>query len=223
MTTGSRRTYDHRVKEQIICTGDPDLFPDLDIPRSTALSWIRRGLGEVVSLDDDREEEAVLRDRVAKLENRVSGLTALLKLVLALLRVSGFKLDSCRVPDATATAKRILLCAVNRARRSMRLSAALRVLRLSPARYHAWVRAEAPCNLDDRSSCPRSMPQRLTYDEVEAIGEMVQSTLHRHMSIRALALHAQRVGKVFAQPHISVSQINAYVRCPRQYWRRPRY
>jgi transposase InsO family protein len=44
------------------------------------------------------------------------------------------------------------------------------------------------------------MPQRLTYGEVEVIGGMVQSTEHRHMSIRGLALHAQRIGKVFAHP-----------------------
>jgi putative transposase len=44
------------------------------------------------------------------------------------------------------------------------------------------------------------MPQRLTYGEVEVIGGMVQSTEHRHMSIRGLALHAQRVGKAFAHP-----------------------
>jgi hypothetical protein len=49
----SRRAYDHRIKEQIIRAGNPDLLPELEIPRSTAVSWIRRGLGEVVSLDPD--------------------------------------------------------------------------------------------------------------------------------------------------------------------------
>jgi hypothetical protein len=47
----SRRAYDHRIKEQIIRTGNPDLLPELEIPRSTAVSWIRRGPREVVSLD----------------------------------------------------------------------------------------------------------------------------------------------------------------------------
>jgi len=126
MTTRSRRTYDHRVKEQIIRTRNPDLFPELGIPRSTALSWIRRGPGGVVSFDDDREKGAVLRDRIARLENRISMLTALLRLVFALQRVSGFKLEFCRVPSAVA--KRTRLGAVNRARPSMPLSAALRVL-----------------------------------------------------------------------------------------------
>jgi hypothetical protein len=140
-----------------------------------------------VSLDSD-DGGLALRDRVAKLERRVAMLTAVLRLVLALLRVSGFTLELARVPDAAG--KRRLLGAIERARRAMPLSSALRVLRLSSARYHAWVRAEEGCTLDDRPSCPRSMPQRLTYGEVEVIGGMVQSTEHRRMSIRGLALHA---------------------------------
>ena len=198
MSHRSRRVYDHRIKEQIIRAGDPELFPELEIPRSTAVSWIRRGLGEIVSLVQADGGEPALRERIAKLQGRVAMLTAVLRLVLALLRVSGFSFELSRVSDAAG--KRRLLGAVERARRTMPLSAALRVLRLSSARYHVWARAEEVCTLDDRPSCPRSMPQRLTYGEVEVIGGMVQSTEHRHMSIRGLALHAQRIGKVFAHP-----------------------
>ena len=198
MSHRPRRAYDHRIKEEIIRAGDPELYPELEIPRSTAVSWIRRGLGEIVSLVQADGGEPALRERIAKLEGRVAMLTAVLRLVLALLRVSGFSLERSRVPDAAG--KRRLLGAVERARRAMPLSAALRVLRLASARFHVWVRAEEVCTLDDRPSCPRSMPQRLTYSEVEAIGGMVQSTEHRHLSIRSLALHAQRIGKVFAHP-----------------------
>ena len=43
MSHRERRTYDHRIKAQIIATGDPTLFRELGIPRSTAVSWIRFG------------------------------------------------------------------------------------------------------------------------------------------------------------------------------------
>jgi hypothetical protein len=130
-----RRRYDHRIKEQIIRASSPDLFPELEIPRSTAASWIRRGLAEVVSLDADAGVSE-LRTRVARLERRIAMLTAVLRLALALLRVSGFQLELARVADAAG--KRRLMGAIERARRSMPLSAALRVLGLSSARYHAW-------------------------------------------------------------------------------------
>ena len=198
MTHRERRSYDHRIKAQVAATGDPNLFPELQIPRSTALSWIRRGVGEVVVVEPGIKVENHHLDRIAKLEHRVSMLTAVLRLVLALLRVSGFGLDVNRIPNAGG--KQRLLSAVERARKIMPLTAALRVLGLSAGRYHDWVERQQGCALDDRSSCPRSKPQILTHQEVGAIGDMVQSKDYRHMSIRGLALHAQRVGKVFAHP-----------------------
>jgi transposase InsO family protein len=152
---------------------------------------------------------------MANLEQRIAMLTAVLRLMLALLRASGYELERARVPDAAT--KRHLLSAIGRARTAMPLAAALRVLRLSSARYYAWVRAEDACTLDDRPSCPRSIVQRLTYREIEAIGDIVQSTEHRHMSIRGLALHAQRISKVFAHPATWSKLIRE------RGWRRPRF
>jgi len=213
MAKRSPRVYDHRLREQVVRTGDPDLFPELGIPRKTALSWIRRGAREVVTLEDEAWAPAY-HVRIAKLERRVAMLSAILRLVLTLLRISGFELDRARVPDAAD--KRRLLNAVERARKAMPLWAALRVLHLSSSRYHAWVGADNGCALDDRPSCPRSNVQRLTFDEVQAIGDMVQSQEHRHMSIRGLALHAQRIGRVFAHPGTWGKLIR------QRGWRRPR-
>ena len=72
----------------------------MQIPRSTAVSWIRRGLVKSVSLVREDGGERPLRERIAKVEGRVAMLTAVLRLVLALLRVSGFSLERSRVPDA---------------------------------------------------------------------------------------------------------------------------
>src|SRR5512133_1462543 len=153
-------------------------------------------------------------NQVAKLERRISMLTAVLRLALALLRVSDFKLQLSRI--VSADAKRRLLGAVERAREVMPLEAALRVLGLSAARYHDWIGRQRSCTLDDHSSCPRSKPQRLTFEEVEAIGELVLSKDYRHMSVRTLALHAQRDGRVFAHPGTWAKLIRS------RGWRRPR-
>jgi len=45
----SKRTYDHRVRNAIARTGNPSLFPELNIPRTTAQQWIREGEKEVVT------------------------------------------------------------------------------------------------------------------------------------------------------------------------------
>ena len=96
------------------------------------------------------------------------------------------------------------------------LRVALRIARLSPSRYHGWRRGETRCELDDRSSCPRSTPTRLTAAEARAVKEMVESNDHRHLSLRALALYAQRIGRVVASP----STWSRLVR--KGGWRRPR-
>lgn len=91
----------------------------------------------------------------------------------------------------------------------------LRVVRLSPSRYHGWNREEQ-CALDDRSSCPQSSPQQLTATEISAIQELVTSTEYRHVPTGTLARLAQRLGKVFA----SASTWYRLVRD--HHWRRPR-
>ena len=66
---------------------------------------------------------------------------------------------------------------------------------LSSSRDYSWKREEE-CGLDDVRSCPRSSPQQLTYDEVEAIKEMVTSDEYRHVPTATLAILAQRIGTV---------------------------
>jgi hypothetical protein len=125
-------------------------------------------------------------------------LGAVVGLLIAMLRVSKVRFDYERLPEDDA--KRTFLRAIERAGRVLPLNAALRIARLSPSSYRLWCRSEAGCDLDDQSSCPRVVPTRLTAREVENMREMVESSDHRHMSLRALALHAQRVGKVIASP-----------------------
>ena len=159
-TSPCRKAYDHRLRDITCEEGDPTLFRDLGVPRSTAASWIRRGQRPVVSAQ-----------------------------LLALDQ---------RVPDAAA--KRSILDAVAHATKAIPLAVALRVLRLSAARYHEWNKRPQDCSLDDRTSCPRTSPTQLTTKEISDIKDMVVSQKYRHMGIRSLALRAQRIGRVFVSP-----------------------
>jgi putative transposase len=209
-----RRTYDYRIQEAICESGDRDLFPELNIPRSTIRSWIHRGATEVVSRDLAKDDRGELVAEIEKLRRRTALLGAVVGLLIALLRVSKVQLDYERLPEGDA--KKILLRAIERARKVLPLSAALRITCLSASRYHGWCRAEAGCDLEDQPSCPRVVPTRLTPDEIENMRKMVESNDHRHMSLRALALHAQRIGKVLASP-------STWYRLVRmEGWRRPR-
>jgi transposase InsO family protein len=67
-------------------------------------------------------------------------------LAFLLVRLSGFHLDSRRVPDGAA--KRSILDAVAHATKAIPLAVALRVLRLSAASYHEWSKRPRDCSLD---------------------------------------------------------------------------
>ena len=157
--------------------------------------------------------ELELQQEILTLRRRVQKLAALLQLVLAVLRVSGFTLSHERLPDGRAKVR--ILRAVDRARECIPLRALLRFLRLSPSRFHAWRRQDA-CALDDQASCPRTSPHRLTPSEVQAIEAMVTSPDYRHVPTGTLAVLAQRLGTVWASSSTWYHLVRKYG------WRWPR-
>ena len=156
---------DHRLREAVCDAGDPALLDScVAIPRSTARSWLRRGRPRVVTLDEGEFEVAELRLQIAMLERRIEEygkamrrLAAVARLWRAQLAALGVSLERARVPEAPA--KMRILEAVTRASAVLPLVMILQVLKLSSARYHAWLRAQNECGLADRSSCPKSFSQ----------------------------------------------------------------
>ena len=197
-TSRPQQRYDHRLRDLVQRTGDPSIATDLGVPRSTARGWLGATPKGVVTLDPADLTEPELRQEILMLRRRVEKLAALLRLALALLRASGFRLSGERLPDGPA--KRRILRAVDRARECLPLRAVLRFLGLSPSRFHAWRRRQTACSLDDQSSCPRTSPHRLTRAEIQAIGDMVTSAAYRHVPTGTLAVLAQRLGNVSASP-----------------------
>ena len=215
-TPQPRRAYDHRLREQVLRTGTRALTRHLAIPRSTVSTWRRRGLRPVTTIEPLEQDRQHLLDLVAKLDRRARILAAVVRILLALLRASGFTLAGGRLPEGAAKAG--ILLAISTATPVLPLAKILQIVHLEPGRYHAWnSRASAlACGLDDRSSCPRTSPSQLTPTEVADIKNMVLAPEKRHMSLRTLALHAQRIGKVFASATTWAKLVRE------RGWRRPR-
>src|SRR5437764_9572232 len=128
-----RRAYDHRLRDHVCRTGARALGHRLHVPRSTISSWKRRGLRAVVShelFDHDRQQ---LLSNVEKLEKRARILAATVRLLLALLRVSGFRLVGERLSQGATKAS--ILRAVSSAQSALSLALILRILRMQPSRY----------------------------------------------------------------------------------------
>src|SRR5262245_34115649 len=134
MKTASRpqRRDDHRLRDLVRRTGNLTIATDLGVPRSTARGWLDAAPTVVISVDVASRTEAELRQEILKLRQRVEKLAALLRLALALLRTSGFRLSSARLPDGEAKLR--ILRAVDRAGDCMPLGVVLRFLHLSASR-----------------------------------------------------------------------------------------
>ena len=178
-TSRPQQRYDHRLRDLVQRTGDLTIAADLGVPRSTARGWLGAAPTVVVSLEGADLTKPERRQEILKLQRRVEKLAALLRLALALLHTSGFRLAGERLPDGQA--KRRILRAVEQARACIPLRAVLRFMRLSPSRFQAWRRRQHAGALDDRSCCPRTSPHRLTPAEVQAIGDMVIAPEYRHV------------------------------------------
>ena len=178
--------------------GDPEIVAEFGIPRSTALGWLCGDYGPVVTADILDMDHTQLQAEVLTLRRRIRILGAIVRLLIALLRVLDVRLECTRLPEGAAKSR--LLRAIDRARGALSLRGALGVLHLSPSLYHQWRRAEQVCELDDQVSCPQSTPTRLTATEILTIKEMVESPEYRHVPTGRLAILAQRLGRVFAAP-----------------------
>jgi transposase InsO family protein len=209
-----QKVYDHRLHQLVFESGDINIALRLGVPRSTATDWLRRQPKPIVTLDLLDMDTARLQQEVLRLRHRVSTLSALFRLLLALVNVSGARLKGKHITDERSKLK--LLRAIKHAYSTFPLRSVLRVIGLSESRYHSWVRENRACNSDDEASCPRSSPSQLTAKEKITIKQMVTSPDYRRVPTSRLALLAQRLGLVFASP-------STWYKLVREHrWRRPR-
>ncbi len=177
-TTRNLRRYDHRLRELVRSSGDIQHAIHRGVPRSTAHGWLKSPRTQVVTVDATDMDVLRLQQELLTLRRRVARLIALLRLLVVLLRLSGFSLAGARIPHGVG--KHTLMRAIERSTAVLPLRIVLRVLRLSHSRYHSWKR-EKECGLDDITSCPRLSPQQLTPAEVDTIKKMVTSNECLHL------------------------------------------
>jgi hypothetical protein len=138
----------------------------------------------VVTIEPFDQDRQQLLDTIAKLDRRAPLLAAVVRILLALLRASGFSLaGGQRLPEGNAKAG--ILRAITSANPFLPLAMILRIAHLEPGRYHVWNRASrVVCGLDDRSSCPHTSPSQLMPAEVGNIKDMVLAPEYRHMAAK---------------------------------------
>ena len=212
--TRTQRSYDHRLRAMVRDSGSVEIAVWYGIPKSTARGWLNQPNDrEIVTLDVLEQDTIRLQQQGLALRRRVAKLTALLRLLLVVLRLSGFSFASTRLNESSS--KRRLLRAIEDLRNYIPLQTILRHIGLSQARFHSW-NGGRPCEFAGLSACPRTTPNQVTPDAVKTIREMVNSDRYRHVSTGVLARLAERLGHVFASPSTWYRLVRLHS------WRRPR-
>ncbi len=113
-TTRSQNRYDHRLRDLVRSTGNIEHALRRGVPRSTARGWLSSTPTDVVTLDVIEGDVLTLQQEVLQMRRRVERLVTLLRLIVVLLKVSGFSLAHARIPEGTR--KRALLQTIERSR-----------------------------------------------------------------------------------------------------------
>ncbi len=119
----TQRSYDHRLRDLVRSAGDIGHATRRGVPRSTARGWLTSIRAEVVTLDVVDMDVLNLQQEVLALRKRVEWLVALLRLMVVMLKASGFSLACARVTDGAT--KVSLLRAIDRSRSVLPLRAVL--------------------------------------------------------------------------------------------------
>ncbi len=186
------KKYDPAIKAAIAMTGRVDLFPHLNIPRMTALHWIKHGFDDVSdpmlesminALNEVKAEHLDARRSLAEKESIIA-------LLLETNKILGFQMRWKHI-DSSEKKLRIL-SALEEAMKTARRDACLLTLGLSLSRYKRWRRERRGCAVTGVKSCPRGSANQLTSKEIQTMRNLVTSKDFSHFPIRSLHFYAKR-------------------------------
>ena len=184
------RAYDHRLKLAIIESENPNLFPQLQIPRNTAMEWIRNGIKDVVTIPEASYDDEHLLVNYQNIENELEQVKAKFDLSWTTFRIFGYQIQYKRLDSVEH--KRQLVDTISKFKQVLSLEIDLNVIGLSSARFHHWVKNLVSCNLNEVKVCARASLMRWTPAESNKINFLLSDPRFFHFSISSLAIYAKR-------------------------------
>ena len=190
--------YDHRLRNAIVETGNPRLFPELSIPSSTARDWIRKGKAKVITASEFECTHTELAGKVRKLEIELAVVKAKSELLQGTTSIFGFSVQYLRLK--TAGTKESLLKLSDSTAEKIPLDECLHFIGLSISRFKAWKVRARKCELSDKNGCTKLSPTKMLSAEIQKIKDYVLNPDFSHFSISSLSILAKRNGDVSVSP-----------------------
>jgi len=209
ISRGTYRRYPQEVKKAVIQSKNPNLFPQLKIPRTTALSWI---------YSDTHPQEDVLSDevfhnKIKQLEYELKKEKALRILIQKAKNIFPYDFKKKRVKNKNK--KEQIVHLLKETLKYHRLNTCLNSIGLSKSTYLRWNSEINRCK-HTGFRCKKRTYNQLTDQEIMTMWHFVTSSKYSHFPLYSLHLHAQNLGQLFC----SLDTWNKYISF--YGWKRPK-
>ena len=97
----TQKRYDHRLRDLVRSSGNIKHATQLGVPRSTARGWLTSDPVAIVSVDVFDMDILSLQEEVLALRKRIKWIVAMFRLVVVVMKASGFSLDNSRLPEGS--------------------------------------------------------------------------------------------------------------------------
>ena len=154
------RKYDPRLRNLVATSANLSRFILMGIPKSTLREWQKKGQQEFITLPEFDLTATELIQGNLNLSIKLAAAGAEQELLSTSINIFGFQVQYKRLPSVAV--KTDIIAAVKKAAMNIPLQKCLATIGLSAARYHAWLKREVKCLLQDQRSCPRVSPTKLT-------------------------------------------------------------
>jgi hypothetical protein len=183
--------YPEALRLEIAKSGNPYLYPEYKVPRTTALYWINNlgGSGTKTVSTESLQER-----KIRHLEQDLAKEKALVSLIEKIKVLFPYSFKERRVPSKPL--RRKIVAAIKAAVKFNKVCDCLKLIGLSKSTYSNWLSEFYLCE-DSKGQCKQRKPHQLTHDEIEAMRKLITSKKYAHFSIQSLCLFAKRNGILF--------------------------
>ncbi len=182
------RQYNHEIKLAVAQSKNPYLFPELKIPRTTAIYWIKK-THKLEAISPAKIES----ERINLLEFQVKQQNALLKLIRKVRCIFPHSFQANKF--ISKTQRKNIVKAIQQAAHWNLIKDCLKIIGLSKRIYSQWLTEFFLCQ-NEFGYCDQRLPHQLTADELKVMKTLLLAHRYSHFSIPSLCLLAQREKKL---------------------------
>lgn len=181
--------YDSSVKNMIIQSNNPRLFPELKIPRTTALYWIKQSRDTGIV-----QRPGVFQDEVDSLKKEVLELKAKTYILKSMLDLNNLSVEWHGLRGIERKKKIVNL--VEEMKDLKNHNHVIETLGISKSTFYRYRAEVLGCTIYDKK-CVAIRANQLSYEDQRKMIDLALSPRLAHLSLKRLMYHAQREKIIF--------------------------